>query len=217
MSILLLSQQSYMLSKPFQLIGIVGHANTGKDSIAEYISNSLSQDVWIHPFAWFLKGAAAEAFGIPFDAFINREQKENKDPVWGVSPREIAQYVGTEMFRELDSDFWIYRLKGHLEGRLDTELNSDDRAKEGDVIVIPDVRFENEVNFILCNGGQLIHLTRPVPEAQGNVGIEGHASEAGISSGTLASMYHIHNSGTLEELYLEVDKFIDTQLTHLNY
>lgn len=215
MSALILGQQNYILSKPFQLIGIVGHANTGKDSIAEYISNSLPQNVWIHPFAWFLKGAAAEAFGISFDAFINREQKETKDPVWGVSPREIAQYVGTEMFRELDSDFWVYRLKGHLEGKLDQELPSDSRAKEGDVIVIPDVRFENEVDFILCNKGSLIHLSRP--DSTGAVGIAGHASEAGISSEILASMYHIHNTGTLEELYLEVDKFIDTQLSHLNY
>ena len=206
MSTLRLTNRGYKLQKSVRLIGIVGNAHTGKDSLAKYLANSLDATVYIHPFAWFLKGCASEAFGIPFDNFVSTVTKEQTHPFWGVSPREVAQYVGTEMFRALDSDFWIYRLIGHIDG--DLELPEAWEAySDGDVLLIPDVRFENEVEFILANNGHLIHLTRP--GEVGNVGIPGHESEAGISSSVLASLYHIHNGGTLEELYLEVDKFID--------
>ena len=211
-SVLSIPSYGYKLSKKVHLIGIVGHAGTGKDSIAEYLTKSITADVYTHAFAWFLKAAAAEATGILFDNFHALEKKELKHPFWGVSPREFAQYIGTEMFRALSEDFWIQRMIGHIDDHLAMPAGWGS-YEEGDVIIIPDVRFTNEVQFIQANGGKVIQLTRP--GKSGAVGISGHASERGIDFSQVEPLYHISNHGTLEELYLEVDKFIDTQLAHL--
>ena len=60
---------------------------------------------------------AAVAFGIPLDWFYQDDLKEEPHPNWGVSPRAIAQFMGTEMFRDtvakllpsVENDFWIKR------------------------------------------------------------------------------------------------------------
>jgi len=197
-------------SRPFpsvecKLIGICGHAGSGKDTVASYIH--LNHDnTWKLAFAKVLKQAAAKLFGLDPEDFDDREWKERHDKYWGVSPRQMAQFFGTEMVREtlpklipgIESDFWIHRLIMTLRGEDDSaEYDSDD------VVVISDVRFQNEYDWIIAQGGIIIHLTRP--GADGTVGIPGHASEAGIDFHASHQTYHLINDSTLEELYAQVN------------
>lgn len=206
-----------------KLIGIHGHAGAGKDTISGYL-HSKYPNVYGEPFAGPLKAACSEAFGIDEDDFSDPDVKNVVNPYWGVSPRQIAQFVGTEMFRgtlqnlvkatvfdanRYAYNFWINRLAGRLTGALNEYKNHP--YVPGDCVVISDVRFQNEYDWIMDNDGIMIHVTRN--GSDGNVGISNHASEAGIPNlHTREAYFHIENNGTLEELYSKVDAIVEHHL-----
>lgn len=201
-----------ILPAGFNLIGIAGHAGSGKDTVAAYISETFT-DTYVESFAAPLKEAAAHAFGIPLIEFQEPESKEKINGYWGVSPRMIAQFVGTELFREniwkllpADAqDFWIRRMFGRLSG--ECRHDEDGAYCAGDNIVIPDVRFPNEVDFILSNGGILVSLFRD--GADGKVGIPEHASEQSLTTSfQQEGCYQLANNGTIEDLTTQVHAII---------
>lgn len=153
------------------ILGIHGKAGTGKDTICAMIAENYRK-IYREAFADPLKACCAAAFGIPEDDFNDPDMKEEPNDVWGISPRKIAQFVGTEMFRdnidrllpETESDFWIRCLTN--------KLNSAYEA--GETVIIPDVRFLNEAQWIKSNGGHVIHLLR---SSNTSVGIPNHSSE----------------------------------------
>lgn len=208
-----------------KLIGIVGHAGSGKDTIADYIASQF-KNVYAEPFAGPLKEACSAAFGIDVDDFSDPELKNVVNEYWGVTPRQIAQFVGTEMFRErigelllknpnfdntpiYKGEFWITRLAGRLTGALNEYKTYP--YTPGDVVVISDVRFKNEYDWILQNNGIIIHVTRQ--GADGNIGIPNHASEAGIQNfHTPEANFYVDNNGTFEELYSQVETILENKL-----
>lgn len=191
-----------------KLIGICGHAGAGKDTVGQYLV-STRDNTYKLAFADPLKTAAAEMFGIPLLEFYDPDYKEVPNDFWGVSPRQIAQFFGTEMVREnlgrllpdVAENFWITRMIHKLTGQ-GAQVEYD----EDDVVVITDVRFQNEYDWIISQGGVIIHLTRE--QADGTVGIHGHASEAGIDFTEPDRTYSITNNSTPEVLYEEVDSIV---------
>lgn len=193
------------------LIGIHGKAGSGKDTVKDFLIESFARHYSIS-FADPLKEAAAIAFGIPLDWFYSRDLKEEKHPNWNLSPRVIAQFMGTEMFREtvakilpgIESDFWVERAAL----RLNNEYVPDDEGsfESGDTVIIPDVRFQNEYDWIIANKGIVIHLTRP--GADGNIGIPNHASESDINLHDKERTYVCDNSGTISELQRKIANLI---------
>lgn len=102
-----------------------------------------------------------------------------------ISPREVYQLFGTELMREcVSNSFW-----------------TDIAPKEN--VIITDVRFSNEVDWLSDNKGILIDVVR-----EGNeVKVATHSSEAG----TGATAYHtIDNCSDLVHLQCEVDEFINS-------
>lgn len=196
-----------------RLIGIHGHAGAGKDTVAAYISEWY-QDCYVESFADPLKKAASQAFGIPEWQFHSPEYKEKINEFWKVSPRQIAQFVGTEMFRdtivklspEMGYDFWIKRMEGKLSQRI--LLEEDGEYNKNDCVVIPDVRFQNEYDWIMNNNGVVLHLIRPGKD--GAVGIENHRSEGGIEFNITSRKYVIINDSSIGDLYNAIDAFINT-------
>lgn len=195
------------------LIGISGKAQSGKDTVFQYLKENYV-DVYQEPFAHSLKRCAAEAFGIPLDHFYDPDLKETPAPYWGISPRKIAQFLGTEMFREtvgrlipgIENNFWIRRLESKLTGQ--TNSDTDGEYIPGDVVVITDVRFQNEYDWIIKNGGWMLFLERE--SATREVGIENHSSESGIPNLWAPDRnWRIHNDHTLEVLHENVDLFIE--------
>lgn len=184
-----------------KLIGITGHAGAGKDTAASYAQDHFS-GIYIHAFADALKKACAELFGVSGDKFYDRLEKETIVSDWGVTPRMMAQFVGTELVREHmwkllkgdTDDFWIRRLVISLQN-----WNYTDDS----IVIVPDVRFQNEFDWIISNGGYILHLTRPGFE--GKIGIPGHKSEAGISPHTPERIFYIANNSTLDHLYTCLD------------
>lgn len=181
------------------IIGITGFAGVGKDSLAEGFQ---LQGYRQYSFAGPLKAGCSELFGIPLDIFSTQDYKEEVHPYWNISPRKIAQFVGTEFFRDqitkllpdLEQSFWISR----LEWELIQEYDSPDQVK----IVISDVRFQDELDWIASKGGTIIHLTRPGRD--GTVGISNHRSESSLDYSELEAgknYFTYHNTGSLAALY----------------
>lgn len=101
-----------------------------------------------------------------------------------VSPREMYQVFGTEMMRDcLSLSFW-------------TDIAPTEN------VIITDVRFPNEVEWLRANGGILIDVVRDNNTAV----IASHSSE----SGTGAKPDHIvTNNGSLADLSTEVSTLVE--------
>jgi hypothetical protein len=182
-----------------KLVGLTGHAGVGKDTFAESFHYYGFRQ---YSFADPVKKAAAIAFGISQDYFRIRELKEEAHPYWNLSPRQMAQLVGTEMFRSVISDdFWIRRLE--LQLMHDFDSHSDVCA------IVSDVRFQNEADWIVNKmNGILVEITRP--DHVGAVGVAGHASEAGIDSTNYlkgVNYFHIENTDTLLDFINQSQSF----------
>lgn len=216
---------TFLLQRKIKLIGIHGHAGTGKDTVSNYLHNTYEK-VWGESFASPLKEACSHAFGIPIEHFNSQDLKESRSSFWSASPRQMAQYVGTEMFRNMTQNlvhtsgagnFWVDRLAGKLDGEI--MLPDDGEYEDGDTVVIADVRFENEIEFVLANYGLIIHLTRP--HASGMVGIPGHSSEHELDLAAILTrvkkgeIHAIANDGTLEYLYTQIDAVIHNSCLNL--
>lgn len=184
----------------FQLIGITGKAGAGKDTIGQWFEE---EGFYPYQFSEPLKKVCAEAFGIYIGNFRGTlQEKEAIDQYWNVSHRQMLQYVGTELFRThmeelipgVGSDFWIRRAYKEYE-------RVKNSAHTG--MVITDVRFKNEGDLIVKNGGLLIEVVRDGLPA---VGIAGHVSEAGFDKSSYGDAYALlSNNGSIAELWDHVE------------
>lgn len=160
-----------------RLIGIAGPARAGKDTLASYMLDNLD-GVWLRSsFADPIK-EMLRAIGV--DCSDDKKAVVSDD--YGVTPRHMMQTLGTEWGRHMiDGDIWVKAFA---------------RLNAGKCVIVPDVRFENEVELVREHG-VLIHLV-------GRGGIEGnHVSENPIDfkEGDIV----IDNSRDLAWLHGQVD------------
>ncbi len=171
------------------LIGLAGGAGSGKDSVGEILTQRY--DFARFSFAGPLKDMLLVGFALTRAHFDDPTLKNAIVPHLGVSPRRLAQAIGTEGARAAHPDIWLRVMARRLEPVLRTSL--------GRRIVITDVRFDNEAGWIRSQGGTIWHLYRPGSGLKGEAGA--HASEAGVpvhlgdvtlsNHGTLAELEHI--------------------------
>lgn len=149
-----------------KIIGIVGFAGSGKSTVADILVNTHS----FHSisFADGVKDATSAIFGWPRDLLEgdtveSREFRETESPYWtekfgfSVTPRKMMQIMGTEAGRQcFHPDIWIHRTFNVINAW---------SASGIDRVVIPDVRFGNEIEEITNQSGILIRVRRgPEPE-----------------------------------------------------
>lgn len=71
--------------------------------------------------------------------------------------RLLMQGYATEYVRKLvDEDFWVKQLAAYIEHNTNTLMGVTS-------FVVPDVRFQNEADYILSNGGYIIRIDRISP------------------------------------------------------
>lgn len=181
------------------LIGLLGLKKSGKSTLANYLINNYQFVEF--SFANCLKRACQELFLLS-DEQINgtQEQKETADERWfGCSPRQMLQFVGTDLLREnldkimpgLGKDIFIHHFKIWYQ----KELENNPKLN----VVISDVRFQNEVDAIheLC--GEVIKINR-----SNIISNDMHSSE--LDQQKINNYDHlINNDDTVEILY---DKLI---------
>ena len=174
-----------------RLIGLTGKAGSGKDTVGQYLHKWA--DAYTLAFAFPLKEALA-VMGFPEPK--DREAKDAAITGFNFSWRELAQTLGTEWGRARDPDLW---LKLAMQ-----EVDRIRAARPHSLVVITDVRFENEAAAIRERGGQIWHITGREGQMLG--GTKAHASEAGVQVAKGDKV--IVNSGTLVELADLVDELM---------
>ena len=174
-----------------KIIAISGHAGHGKDTVAGLIGGALTGDgerVLITHNADLLKHICKVFFG--WDG-----QKDERG-------RTLLQHVGTDIVRKHDPDFWV--------GFIAKLLNFF--PDDWDYVLIPDVRFPNEIEVLRDAGFDVIHLrvVRPDVETYLTPDQSSHPSETALDD--VKPDYTIHNDGDLVSLNLKVAEWIKEAL-----
>ena len=143
------------------IIGICGLIGSGKGTVADIL---VDQGFTKVSFADKLKDGVSTIFGwdramLEGDTDESRQWREQRDDFWSnetqmeVTPRLVLQLFGTDCMRDGFYDgVWVSLLKKHM---LDNPGN----------YVVPDVRFENEIEMIRSIGGEVWEVKRgPDPE-----------------------------------------------------
>lgn len=166
------------------LVGLVGRARAGKDTVAEMLAD--------------LVGAKRVAFADPIRQFcretfdFSEEQvagsrKEAPDPRYTredgkpLTPRHAMQQLGTEFGRAMHPNIWI-------------ELGLRKAAAIDGPVVITDVRFQNEAQAVRDAGGMIWRVTRPGASSAPAL----HPSEA--EQDKIVADLTLDNSGSLIDL-----------------
>lgn len=176
---------------PRKLIGLSGLARCGKDTLAKMLYDAFR--VERISFAEPIREALRAMMGLT-DEHFHGELKEVPIPWLGKSPRQLMQTLGTEWGREIVNDsLWLLIAEQKIKAFHDDMKH----------VVVTDVRFENEADFIRANGGVVWHITRANATK-----VQIHASESGIAFKPQLGDIRIENNGTLDELFDEaVDNF----------
>lgn len=205
-------------------IGIVGPIGSGKSFLANQLAAALFQrsegntEVVIMPFAQILKEICSlQAIKILFNRDLILydlltyhglhspvayarilEAFEEYPSVEGEKNRKLLQFVGTDIVREIDPDFWI----NATNKRLESYFAPDDVT----IVIHDDVRFANEA--ALCD--IIIELIGESTDDEAGT----HASEQGewregkAADLTIRAMYSIAELATLVNMVTKHESFM---------
>ena len=184
------------------IIGICGKIGSGKNTVAEQLR--ILHNFSVYSLADPIKDVVSLLFKWDRDMLegrdkLSRRWREELDLVWthrlgrDVSPRLMLQEIGSECFRDcVSKNFWIEMLVDRIK-----DCNNN--------IVIPDVRFDNERDFINNSGGYLWGVTSNRSPA--DINTLSHQSETCWQSGFKDKCcFIIYNNHTIEDLQVQVEK-----------
>jgi hypothetical protein len=185
--VLRLDEHSHLVPR-VRIIGIAGYARSGKDTAAEVLTAEYGYT------RYSLADRMREAMVI-LNPLLRDEIRLNDvlpeigwDGVKANFPliRELLQKFGTEVGREMfGTDFWVDQVISNL--------------PDGEMAVIPDVRFPNEFYAVKKNGGEVWRVTRP-----GVTAVNGHISEVALDQAKVEYDYILENDGSIEDLKIKV-------------
>lgn len=131
-----------------RIVAFAGKAGAGKDTAAMALR---MRGYALVRFADPLKEALAGILGVSPWELEDREFKEAAVPDLGVTPRYMAQTLGTEWGRRMvHEDIWVQALARRALPLLE----------ECAGLVIPDCRFPNEAQWVLDLGGVVFRVER---------------------------------------------------------
>jgi hypothetical protein len=152
--------------RDIRVIGLCGKAFSGKSTTSKFIKEIYGEkNVCVVSMATPLKKMVSNLFMLS-DEQVYGEKKDEIDETWGVTPRQLLQVIGTELFREElpkrlpnlkllpYSTIWATIAHNIITSRL----------KEHKIVVIDDLRFEDECRMLKSFPSLIIHIDRPVLE-----------------------------------------------------
>jgi len=168
-----------------KLIGLIGRARVGKDTVAEHLCSH--HGFMQYAFADPMKDMLEVVFG---DRFRTGDREAPID--WlGKSPRHLMQTLGTEWGRNcIHPDLWTLLAEREVEYHAKYRYN----------LVISDVRFHNEADMILKHGGELWQVVRD------GATVAEHISEQAQWANYDCRI--LNNNGTLDQLYRNIDLLV---------
>ena len=206
-------------------IGLLGYIGSGKNTVAKYLA---TKGCIPTSFAGPLKDLCANVFGwdremLEGETDESREFREGIDLYWSkklnisnFTPRLALQLIGTDVMRNhFNQNIWISSLEYRVK-----KLHN-----QNECVVISDCRFSNEVDLIRRVGGTIILVQRDEKPEWYDIALaanngdavakhimnkdfnEVHSSEWDWIGCEID--YTINNTGSLEDLYANIDVIID--------
>lgn len=181
-----------------KIIAICGYKRCGKDTIAQYLCNNRG---YTHiKIAAKLKEVVRTLFNFTEEQ-VEGDLKEIVDSTWGVTPRHVMQFMGTEMFQyklqellpNIERRFWILNL-----------INENmDKIHAHQPFVISDLRFKHEYMELKKYGVYVIRVNK-----KNTILKDPHPSE--IEFMDIPVDLEINNDGTIEDLYDNLKQKLET-------
>jgi hypothetical protein len=174
------------------IIGIGHRKGMGKDTFAnmllDELNGNLGDDIFYYKgsFADGVKSWAHDMFyqyGLKSGAYyeVHRDEKEDWMPTLLKSPREIYLLMG-QFGRSVREDYWIEQVIRH----------------DSQNLIIPDLRYPNEMKRIKALGGLTIKVINPrveITHDEADDALEGYDFD-----------HIIYNNGTLDDLRAKAKK-----------
>lgn len=180
-----------------EIVGIVGRKQSGKSTVAQIFEElGFKRYAFADPIREMLK----IMFLWSDYNFSTEERKETVDPIWGISPREGMQSLGTEygqyLLMQLYPEYKETTQRNIWVQRFLIEVGAHPEITKW---VIDDVRFPHEVEMLNENGAKLITVVRDSDSFK----IDQHESEAYYNS--ITSDYIVYND-TIEQLTVDIKR-----------
>lgn len=196
------------------IIGVLGFIGSGKGTVGEILEHHFNFTQV--SFAGHLKDVTSVLFGwnrelLEGKTEESRKFREKPDNFWSkkigenFTPRLALQLLGTEVGRQIfHEDFWVYALENKLL-----------QMGENKNVVVTDVRFKNEIDWIHSKGGILIEVRRGMKPSWYNIAADANQGskksenymleESGIHESEWRWIGHsvdfvIDNNGSVEDL-----------------
>lgn len=183
-----------MTTQPL-ILGLTGPAGAGKDTAAAYLEDQYAfVAVAIAEPVRDMVGTLLRFVDVDGAWCIERSLKELPVNVIGRSYRELAQTLGTEWGRGLHAELWLRIAEYRVNRVLDMGAN----------VVITDVRFPNEAQWLERAGGRLVRLLRD-PAALPTV----RAHESEHHTAQLPVWRTLHNTSTRAHLHDQLDVMVE--------
>jgi len=160
------------------IIGLVGRSRVGKDTAAEFLA--AEHGFKIKRLAQPVKDACKVLYGWS-DLEVESAAKEHEDANWHVTPRFAMMHLTQAMRECMGTNFFTRRFF---------------ETWDGEPVVIPDVRFEADIQEIHRRGGVTIKIVRE--------GGPDHSFEFTIDM--LQTHHEIRNDGTIDDLKRRVHR-----------
>lgn len=139
------------------IIALSGLPRVGKDTAAKAIKREYP-NVLTYAFVDPLKKALCEIFGWSLSSFDD-DTKDSIDPYWGISKRQMLEYIGSTIFRNdirinfpnfdalIGDRIWVKRLDLFIKDHPDND------------IIVTDLRFLPEYDYLKF--AKKIYISRP--------------------------------------------------------
>lgn len=170
------------------LIGLTGHAGSGKDTVREILERQYGYTglALADPIRAMLRTLLGHC-GESDACMTDRTMKEQPVSSLGVSYRHLAQSLGTEWGRSLSDDFWTQIAEKHIHALCANVFAKEQR------FVVSDIRFRTEADWVRSLGGEVWHIRR-----DGVAPVRTHQSEAEIDA--IEVDFVVSNNGNIAEL-----------------
>lgn len=172
------------------IIGLTGKARSGKDTAADYLCSRYGFERY--SLASPMKRAVCAMMEMD-ESIFDSTRKEVPLKLVDVSPRYMLQTLGTEWGRNIiGEDLWLKFLQ-----------NMYDKLPISAKVVVTDVRFENEAEWIRSVGGNVIHIESD-PDLTERIDNVDHVSEMTIAKHS--SDFMLYNPMSISEYHKEIDR-----------
>ncbi len=141
-----------------KVLGFSGKKQSGKTTAARCVSNACHGGAMTISFVDQLKGFFRDVF-VPPDLEWRPDSESCKNQMlpMGRTVREGLQWFGTDVCRAADPDCWVRCWRYSIENE---EYKAELSGNPISLILVPDVRFPNELAAIQEMGGHVIRLLR---------------------------------------------------------